>query len=564
MAETGADIFRSAAWIACVCCTIVLFAACAQVKSPGGGPVDEEPPRVVSVAPADSSVSVERDTDVVMRFSERMSKSTVEDALFIAPYPEPYPRLRWSHGDTELRLEFGGRLAEDRTYVITVGTGASDIHNVHLDPAHTCAFATGDSLDEGRISGTIYQLQGAAPVPASGLTVGLFPLVEGDTVSVYDRYAEYESQTGSDGSVTFTNLAPGRYRLIAWNDRQHDYRVGTDEPVALPVRDIVLDQGADAELPPTMLSDRDAEAPELLYTRAVDQHHIELNFSEDVDVGSVQIRTSGEDSLDITVLAQAAPQKRITAWTGQQTPRTTYAVDVTVSDAAGNSGTWAADSTLFEAGFLPDTAGPRIVQQVVPQPLTSDTIPEFTFWFDDLLAADAVDSLRMVADSLPIPGSWTHTGPGVVAFRPAEPVPPGVFTWSVLLDGVRDTAGNGGTDTVAVSVNRVGERSLGGFSGRVTDSDGSGRDTGPVMAQLIPLRESWRQLIRVADDGSWAFDQLPGVSYVVLAWRDADNDSVLSSGAVDPFVPAERWTVSDTITVRPGWMFEGVNLRIPW
>ena len=546
------------AWSVVTALAVLIAAGCAQVKSPGGGPVDETPPQVVSVSPADSSVGVSPGTDVRIGFSERMTKSSVENALFISPYPEPYPRLDWSIGDCELRLRFGERLDSARTYVVTIGSEASDVHSVRMDQAVTFAFATGDSLDTGQISASVYRLQRGLPSPATGITLGLFPLA--DTTSPYERYALYESQTGTDGTASFRNLAPGRYRLVGWSDRQKDFRPGHDEPTAVFCSDVDLPSGGAVELPPTLMYEPDVDPPTLMYLRAIDRNHVEARFSEPVVAQDVRLITVDPDSILAIALQRGEPQATVVIWTGDQPPRATCSADLSAVDEAGNRLFSAADSTSFSSSAVSDTARPNVVEYDFPLPITGDTAGVFTFWFDDVLAEGAQDSARMLVDSVEVRGLWSLAAPNALAFEPSSPIPPGQNRWRLPLTSIRDRQGNAGADTSVSPVLRLAERSLGGFSGVVTDGDASA--TGPIALRLVPLQGDWNRFVCATADGAWAFDRLPPGGYVVLAWRDANGDSLLSTGSLDPFTPSERWATSDTVTVRAGWMFEDIGIRI--
>ena len=57
---------------------------CASKGRPGGGPVDRTPPEVISTFPKADSVGIEYIGEIVINFSERMSESSVENAIFIS------------------------------------------------------------------------------------------------------------------------------------------------------------------------------------------------------------------------------------------------------------------------------------------------------------------------------------------------------------------------------------------------------------------------------------------------------------------------------------------------
>ena len=100
---------------------VALLLGCAKVGPPTGGPVDKEPPRILSHYPESDALEVARDTKVEIVFSEPMNREQTEAAIFTSP-TGPL-QLAWRGR----RLRIAMPLAEERTYVLTVGTGARDL-----------------------------------------------------------------------------------------------------------------------------------------------------------------------------------------------------------------------------------------------------------------------------------------------------------------------------------------------------------------------------------------------------------------------------------------------------
>ena len=60
---------------------VALLLGCAKVGPPTGGPVDKEPPRILSHYPESDALKVARDTQVEIVFSEPMNREQTEAAL---------------------------------------------------------------------------------------------------------------------------------------------------------------------------------------------------------------------------------------------------------------------------------------------------------------------------------------------------------------------------------------------------------------------------------------------------------------------------------------------------
>ena len=128
--------------------------ACAKVGPPQGGPVDETPPQILSHSPNVDQLNVALERSVEIVFSEPMDHRRTEEAVFVSP-GDPLG-FQW-RGRT-LRIDLG--LRSERTYVVTVGTGARDLRNNALEQSFSLAFATGARLDQGALRGRVYQRQG--------------------------------------------------------------------------------------------------------------------------------------------------------------------------------------------------------------------------------------------------------------------------------------------------------------------------------------------------------------------------------------------------------------------
>ena len=535
----------------------MLAASCAQPGAPGGGDVDETPPRVVATRPPDMAVDVPRDTEVALHFSEQMRRESVEQSLFITPYPDPYPLIRWSTQDRVARVAFDDDLNADRTYVLTVGTDASDAHGNRLAVAHTFAFASGASFDSGVVSGGVWRFPTLEP--AVGATIGLYPVV--DAPDPGSDYAAYQTQAGDDGSFAFHYLAADTYRVFAWDDRDGDSLLDPGEALGVPSRDVaVTTTAAQDTLPGLMLDRHDPLAPELLFGRARDSRHIELRFNESVLVREISVTAPDSEPLEAVAVAQPDPTREVTIATGEMRANETYGIRAVVLDQAGNVSGFAADTTLVDASASPDTARPHAVVVVAPEPIIGDSVGSVTLWFDDEIGDVALDSLRALRDSTAIVGSWSLERPNRIVFAPVSRMSATSETWIVPLAPVSDATGNHSRDSVRINLNATPTDSLGEAEGvvKVADYPSGAR----IVVRAMPLRAGWWRDVARNGPGPWRIERLPAGQYRVFAWLDSDGDGEWSPGSATPFVPAERWARGDTLRVRARWAVPGGTLTV--
>jgi hypothetical protein len=101
--------------------------------------VDEQPPRVRYVTPADGSINVPLTENVTVTFSERMDETRdLTGAVVLDPPVEA--ELRWMYH--RLVLDPVGNLMENTTYTVTVGTSLTDAAGNRLPREVTWSFST--------------------------------------------------------------------------------------------------------------------------------------------------------------------------------------------------------------------------------------------------------------------------------------------------------------------------------------------------------------------------------------------------------------------------------------
>ena len=180
---------------------VALSLGCAKIGPPTGGPMDKEPPRILSHYPESDALEVARDTKVEIVFSEPMNREQTEAAIFTSP-TGPL-QLAWRGR----RLRIAMPLAEERTYVLTVGTGARDLRGNALTKSFTLAFATGLQLDEGLVRGRVYQDH----QPVAGAHVWAYDLGTFSGRVGLDE-PSYQTQSGTDGGL---RICPPRSRPLS-------------------------------------------------------------------------------------------------------------------------------------------------------------------------------------------------------------------------------------------------------------------------------------------------------------------------------------------------------------
>ena len=105
----------------------ILYVSCAKIEPPPGGPIDKTGPSIISTIPAAGATGAPKDNKIAITFSESVDHRLAEAAIFISPCTHDNIDYRWK-GKT-LNIVLPDSFADSATYVVSIGTGVSDLRN---------------------------------------------------------------------------------------------------------------------------------------------------------------------------------------------------------------------------------------------------------------------------------------------------------------------------------------------------------------------------------------------------------------------------------------------------
>lgn len=202
---------------------LLVLCSCARRGIPPGGPIDLEPPRVISSQPDSGEVRVGQVSQICISFSEPMDKRTVRDAVVVRPKAK-VQEVRWRKN--ALCILLTDSLLPSSTYSVVVMSGCKDVHGNGMKVPRLWAFSTGDTLFAGTIRGKVQ----AKGLPAPGIPVWAFDSVKCPTPDFTKDEPHYVSQSGGDGAFELIGLPSGVYLLFAFKDKNSNraYDEGVD------------------------------------------------------------------------------------------------------------------------------------------------------------------------------------------------------------------------------------------------------------------------------------------------------------------------------------------------
>jgi uncharacterized protein (DUF2141 family) len=193
-----------------------LFASCASMASPNGGPYDELPPKVLHSMPGNGETSVKgRKIEIV--FDELIQVERPSENVIITPPQKNMPEILAL--GKKIKIELKDSLIPDVTYTIDFTNSVSDNNEKNILENFSFAFSTGETIDSLEVSGLVLNADNLEPVP--NIMVGLHRDLADSAFTTAQFFRT--SKTNDRGRFTIRNIAEGNYRLFALNDVNRDY-----------------------------------------------------------------------------------------------------------------------------------------------------------------------------------------------------------------------------------------------------------------------------------------------------------------------------------------------------
>ena len=200
---------------------IVSMWSCANMGMPSGGPIDEDPPRVVSCSPPSGSVGV-KDPKMTITFNELVNVKDAFSKVVVSPANVAIPRV--SSLGRRVKIEFDS-LAPNTTYTVDFADAIEDNNEANALQGYAYTFSTGESIDTLRISGRVLGARNLEP--QQSMLVGVHSNLS-DTAFSTLRLLRV-AKTDDRGEFTIRGLAPGKYHIFALSDNDNDYRYSSPE-----------------------------------------------------------------------------------------------------------------------------------------------------------------------------------------------------------------------------------------------------------------------------------------------------------------------------------------------
>ncbi len=509
------------------------------MAAPGGGPVDETPPEIVSVFPPPGAGYTDL-RRITVEWSERLNEASA--AVFI------YPTVEYSldvSGST-MKIELGAAVGEE-PLVIHLPKEIRDRRGNRAGISEDLVYSSADSLPEGQLI--------ISMVRQGGGNLSAITLVELYKDSVLVR----RTIPDSTGTAWIKWLEQGDYSLLCYEDPDRSYRWNSQQEAGIDTSVTLIEN--DSMTVDFTLTVVDTVGPVLAEITAFDSYHVHLLFNEEVSYesfsrGEVVLKDTLGNEIPVNgfwllggltgnkVVLESCriPDAAITAYVSG------------IEDLMLNSSS--SDSLeFFGVDSIP--ADSLRIRSYYPAPGADNADPagpysiSFNYWIDpDSITARF--SLRRVADSVLVQGTLTVIDGRSFEFYPEHQLIGEQQYRLELLPGLSTMWGDTLRMPFTWAFSALWGDEPGSISGRITGSASPN-----VRMQISRTGGGGDDAITYAavQTGEYRINDIPVGRYTVAAFIDTDG-----SGTWSPMEP--YGTFPGVVLVQPGLITGDVDIEI--
>ncbi len=547
--------------------SLLVWLACAKKGFPPGGPADTTLPDIRETLPANGSTKIGLAPEIKINFSEKMQKKFTQEAVLF--FPAESLKYRWDKNSLIVRSK--NPLKPNKTYVVTIGTKAVDVHNNKLKNSYSFAFSTGDSLDSGFISGRIFYNGKAEPA----VSVWAYVLSNSGDIILGKTNPDYVVQSENDGSYSLKYLSSGSYRLVAVKDLNMDLNWDPGkEPLGLTFSDVKIDEAnKSAENLDFSLSLRDTAGLYLKQCTALDNQKLKLVFNKNLEkksayeLGNFQLGSvSGTQRVKITnSYFLSGDNKNLYLLLGEKLQEEEYKIQLlNLRDEEQNVLQESLGSCQFKGTAKPDTLRPKILASLPSKNQINVSLDsEIEIFFSEAMNQKSAENNFDLTDSAgnSFKGSYTWENPAQFRFLPEKSLA-GKMNYQIQLhvQNVVDQNGNPLQDSLwNVKFTTVNTDTFGSVALEVKSQE---KYLENIWVNLTSLDKKHTYKKILDKPGKFLWETLLPGKYFLDGFVDLDENQKYSFGKISPFEPAEPFAIyPDTVRIRSRWETAGIVLE---
>jgi len=538
----------------------LLVYSCANQLPPGGGDIDRIPPEIISVYPSDQTINF-IDRYIEIEFSEYVNKRSVQESIFISPnIPQ---RLEYDWSGRYLEIILPDSLRENTTYTVTIGTDVEDINNRNkMAKAFTFAFSTGDKIDVGTITGTVFD-----PNPI-GTMIFAYKVLS-DTLNPIKQKPDYITQCGSDGGYRLTGLSDGLYRVFAVKDEFRNFLYDpSQDQFGVPHTEVVL-SGSDSLFTYLnfQLQIEDTSKPRVFGLTMTDANHLLIEFNEPIDSTMISNENffiydstnQRRTSIDYFFKGKTKKKNFLLSFSDSlYVSDQLYLVSQNIIDKSGNMLEY--EITSFVRNDKPDTAHPELLTLKEQFPnrkvdyINGYVVLNYSDGFDFKVLQNAVNVIDNRKDEVANELVKIDDATFYITFPSLRPN----SDYEIKIDNkfLIDAAGNFIDSVFTYKFSTINNLDFSGLSGKVIADDEMNI---VVLAKNInDDKLTYKQKTR-----NFKFDRMFPGKYLLIVFDDKNENLEYDKGMINPFEPSEQFVFyPDTLELKPRWPVGDITIKI--
>ena len=543
----------------------IILIGCAAQGPPGGGPVDKTGPTLISTLPENRSINVDKNCIVEFIFSESIDPRSAEGALIITPKPDKPPNVKVSR--RKITVDLYEPLLENTTYILSFGRNIKDYRKNQTAGDIKLAFSTGDSLDDGIISGKVYKipekLNAAVWVYRKH---GAFP------DSLLGSEPDYIAAVDEFGYYNVTNLPVSEYRLISVSSQLiSTFFLTEDDFIGLPQKDPLIIKHRQYKIKDINFRlGKLYLKPFRLFAVNTVEGCLELNFSHQILENSIQNANY--------IWSKNADMEILSSWIHEKEPNIirlkiqgliegeTYEVSVeNILDSNDDEISISVNPVKFIWHEQVDTTGPKLLKSRPTNrekgvPLDSEIRLDFS---EPIKIENIKNSVSLwKRDTLKIPFDLEWIDGNSLILKTLKPLESANhYRLDAVTYSWKDYDENSFVDsTLTIRFSTVNVDTFGSITGSVISNKNI--DFRKIFLECVLT--SRREFIKGTHPDSLGFykliNLLPG-KYIFNIWEDKNGNNRYDCGKLIPFQIAEPFKAyPDIINVRSRWETAEVEL----
>lgn len=196
--------------------TIGLY-SCANIVMPRGGPVDETPPEIVSISPADSSKNI-KPKKIEVRTNKYMQIKDLDNYLTFSPVIDAKPTVISYGKRIEIKL-VDSLLKPNTTYKLSLGNALVDNRENTPIKDFSYVFSTGAAFDSLQITGKVISVLTGKPDTMASVLLYEIDVPDSAITTVKPTYYAKVDRQGQ----FIIDLLPNKpYKIIAITDEDRN------------------------------------------------------------------------------------------------------------------------------------------------------------------------------------------------------------------------------------------------------------------------------------------------------------------------------------------------------